>query len=100
MRVARNCEIFLKKKFSIKLPAAVGQKKTKGIEQLLNKLNIDLHLMPTEENTINVYLFNCLVSLLLRETVVAFIQPIKTLICSVIDFIPISNTAIKALAES
>jgi DNA methyltransferase 1-associated protein 1 len=33
----------------MKLPAAVGQKKTKAIEQLLNELNIDLHPMPTEE---------------------------------------------------
>ncbi|XP_054162872.1 DNA methyltransferase 1-associated protein 1-like [Oppia nitens] len=33
----------------MKLPAAVGQKKTKAIEQLLNELNIELHPMPTEE---------------------------------------------------
>ena len=33
----------------MKLPAAVGQKKTKAIEQLLNELNIDLHPMPTED---------------------------------------------------
>ncbi|CAG2100680.1 unnamed protein product [Medioppia subpectinata] len=33
----------------MKLPAAVGQKKTKAIEQLLNELSIDLHPMPTED---------------------------------------------------
>ncbi|CAG2173831.1 unnamed protein product [Oppiella nova] len=33
----------------MKLPAAVGQKKTKAIEQLLNELSIELHPMPTED---------------------------------------------------
>ena len=33
----------------LKLPAAVGQKKTKAIEQLLNELNVDLRPVPTEE---------------------------------------------------
>ena len=33
----------------MKLPAAVGQKKTKAIEQLLHELSIDLHPMPTED---------------------------------------------------
>ena len=33
----------------MKLPSAVGQKKTKAIEQLLNELSIELHPMPTEE---------------------------------------------------
>nr|CAD7576447.1 unnamed protein product [Timema californicum] len=33
----------------MKLPASVGQKKTKAIEQLLHELNIELNPMPTEE---------------------------------------------------
>lgn len=33
----------------MKLPSAVGQKKSKAIEQLLTELNVDLHPMPTEE---------------------------------------------------
>ena len=33
----------------MKLPASVGQKKGKAIEQLLHELNIDLRPMPTEE---------------------------------------------------
>lgn len=33
----------------LKLPAAVGQKKAKAIEQLLNELNVDLRPVPTEE---------------------------------------------------
>lgn len=33
----------------MKLPSAVGQKKTKAIEQLLNELSIELHPMPTED---------------------------------------------------
>lgn len=33
----------------LKLPSAVGQKKTKAIEQLLNELNVDLRPVPTEE---------------------------------------------------
>ncbi|KAK4337097.1 hypothetical protein RND71_043847 [Anisodus tanguticus] len=32
-----------------KLPTAVGQKKAKAIEQLLNELNVDLRPVPTEE---------------------------------------------------
>jgi len=32
-----------------KLPSAVGQKKAKAIEQLLNELNVDLRPVPTEE---------------------------------------------------
>lgn len=33
----------------LKLPSAVGQKKAKAIEQLLNELNVDLRPVPTEE---------------------------------------------------
>ena len=35
--------------YRMKLPASVGTKKTKAIEQLLTELNVDLKPMPTEE---------------------------------------------------
>ncbi|XP_046387769.1 DNA methyltransferase 1-associated protein 1 [Ischnura elegans] len=37
----------------MKLPASVGQKKTKAIEHLLHELNIELNPMPTEEISVH-----------------------------------------------